>query len=953
MLVLLVTSMLVLSVKILPVKADFTRVHALDFPSTDSINVTSEYSSSGYFIQNLPLNNTFGVNTSHDGEDPINVYGILDYIEGSENVSFSNVTDSSGAYLSEPVDMGNLSLNATLQVSAVYSDNTTLNESLPLKVISTPSWLKSILNGDHLITVENQTRGQWDNTYEIDVEKELDLSSIFTIPINLPTFAGGGNYTFLPSIEFGFSFYSNGTCQISSSGIGQSVPMQFGVVSVTAHINVTVAGTISLEDDSITWVSASFSLDIGASASMNVPIVGYTFDLPVLGNVTIGLSAAVTFNADFGATIVLAPTQNNSEELISGIGIMIQSITARIEFGAGIAITAGCAVASITGEGDIEVYVYLDSSLYAKTPRYVSAIIVNGTVSIDYHVLFWSGTIWEETGTLYNYTASNQTAPIQTNFNVTARYYNTSDYEEFTWTNGSLTGNAIHDVYPLTRISATSSGDTSYILYTDDNLSMSVQSGLCWTGLEFNSSQRTLKSLSSPPISDEIFFSPAVISLPNGSLLAMWGSTPFSEVNNAVNNATGPVGISTVIPQYSCFDTDTQSWGPIENLGQSGVTTSYLLSANSTGCYALVLQGDSLLSTNQSLVEYDLENDSELLSTDATNASNIVSFDCASSLAVVQMFNGSYELLNLSSSQLIDLPSMEGCQVNIVQLATDFTDSVGVLYSNATLHIFSIYNVSSGIFSFSMNVSNSTSSLTLTQLKYGYQLVTADSSGITSYLIEDQSVEQNAFYPMENITSMGSTNTEKGILVYTTENYGNSSYPLLNLTLTSIIHDVAATSVASPETVVGQGFSANINVTAANHGDLTETLNITVYANTTSIASQNVTLLTGRSTIVSFTWNTTGFAYGNYTISAYAWPVPGEINTADNNFTGGTVEVTIPGDINGDGTVNILDAIQLSNAFLATPGSSNWNPNADINGDGIVNILDAIIQSNNFLQQIP
>jgi hypothetical protein len=56
----------------------------------------------------------------------------------------------------------------------------------------------------------------------------------------------------------------------------------------------------------------------------------------------------------------------------------------------------------------------------------------------------------------------------------------------------------------------------------------------------------------------------------------------------------------------------------------------------------------------------------------------------------------------------------------------------------------------------------------------------------------------------------------------------------------------------------------------------------------------------------------------------------------------------ILGDVNGDGTVNILDAIQLSNAFLSTPSSSNWNPNADLNGDGVVNILDAIILSNQF-----
>ncbi|MGA3192149.1 MAG: PQQ-binding-like beta-propeller repeat protein [Candidatus Bathyarchaeia archaeon] len=161
-------------------------------------------------------------------------------------------------------------------------------------------------------------------------------------------------------------------------------------------------------------------------------------------------------------------------------------------------------------------------------------------------------------------------------------------------------------------------------------------------------------------------------------------------------------------------------------------------------------------------------------------------------------------------------------------------------------------------------------------------------------------------------------------------------------------YDVAVTNVAPSKTVVGQGFSATINVTVADQGDFTETFNVTAFANATIIGSENVTLPGGSSTTVTFTWNTTGFAYGNYTISAYAWPVPGETNTADNNLTGGTVEVTIPGDVDGNGRVNILDAILVSNAFLATPSSSNWNPNADINGDGVVNILDSIIQSNNW-----
>ncbi|MGD0495334.1 MAG: PQQ-binding-like beta-propeller repeat protein [Candidatus Bathyarchaeia archaeon] len=129
------------------------------------------------------------------------------------------------------------------------------------------------------------------------------------------------------------------------------------------------------------------------------------------------------------------------------------------------------------------------------------------------------------------------------------------------------------------------------------------------------------------------------------------------------------------------------------------------------------------------------------------------------------------------------------------------------------------------------------------------------------------------------------------------------------------VHDVAVTNVASSKTVVYQGYSVTINVTVANQGSYTETFNVTTYANATIIGSENVTLPAGSSTTVTFTWDTTGFAYGNYTLSAYAWPVLGEISIADNNFIGGTVKVTILGDINGDGTVDIYDAIIQSGHF--------------------------------------
>jgi len=66
------------------------------------------------------------------------------------------------------------------------------------------------------------------------------------------------------------------------------------------------------------------------------------------------------------------------------------------------------------------------------------------------------------------------------------------------------------------------------------------------------------------------------------------------------------------------------------------------------------------------------------------------------------------------------------------------------------------------------------------------------------------------------------------------------------------------------------------------------------------------------------------------------------------------------GDLNGDGHVNILDAVLAANYFGWNSSNPNWNANvsstypnflpsmADLNGDGVINILDLIILAQNF-----
>ena len=132
-------------------------------------------------------------------------------------------------------------------------------------------------------------------------------------------------------------------------------------------------------------------------------------------------------------------------------------------------------------------------------------------------------------------------------------------------------------------------------------------------------------------------------------------------------------------------------------------------------------------------------------------------------------------------------------------------------------------------------------------------------------------------------------------------------------------YDIAVTNVTPLKTVVGQGYITNINVTIVNLGDFTEILNVTLYANTTEIETKEITLQSGASTTVIFTWNTGGFAKGTYTVWASALPVHGELQLEGNTYTNGIVKVTIAGDIDSS-RVDVSDlGILGSNWFKTSP----------------------------------
>jgi parallel beta-helix repeat protein len=175
----------------------------------------------------------------------------------------------------------------------------------------------------------------------------------------------------------------------------------------------------------------------------------------------------------------------------------------------------------------------------------------------------------------------------------------------------------------------------------------------------------------------------------------------------------------------------------------------------------------------------------------------------------------------------------------------------------------------------------------------------------------------------------------------------------LSIFVVMLSPNIATTNITISKTVVGQGYFQTINVSIENQGGYAETFNVTAYANVTVIQTKTITLSSGNSTTITFTWNTTGFAYGNYTISAIADTVLGETDTTDNNSTDGWVTVTILGDVNGDFKCEGKDIAIIAKAYGSLIGQPAYVPNADINNDGKIDGKDIAVAAKYYGTRYP
>jgi len=167
------------------------------------------------------------------------------------------------------------------------------------------------------------------------------------------------------------------------------------------------------------------------------------------------------------------------------------------------------------------------------------------------------------------------------------------------------------------------------------------------------------------------------------------------------------------------------------------------------------------------------------------------------------------------------------------------------------------------------------------------------------------------------------------------------------------VHDVAVTNLTScyGSTVIAQNRTYSVNITVTNEGTTPETFTLSLFWNTTNfINSTSVSLAIGETKGVQLDWNTTGYQrYANYTLSAVATPVPGEVDIADNTYVDPrTMVMTYPGDIDNNKKVDIKDIAAIAKLYGVDWPYPKYDPNMDITCNGKIDIKDIALAAKNY-----
>jgi PKD repeat protein len=319
-----------------------------------------------------------------------------------------------------------------------------------------------------------------------------------------------------------------------------------------------------------------------------------------------------------------------------------------------------------------------------------------------------------------------------------------------------------------------------------------------------------------------------------------------------------------------------------------------------------------------------------------------------------------------------------GTVVTVNSTSVTFVQLPYTLYAeNGSSVTYSYGNVSTatpGVTFVLLNVTGPSSPIIVTgpvTVTGNYTLVTAPAPPMASFVYSPQQPYVNMTIAFNATTSIPGYNAS---IVQYGWDFGDGSQKVTNTTpLTTHVYITANNYTVILNVTDSQGLwsttSETLNVAPPNPqanftwSPLALSVNETVIFDAT--ASKPGWNGTAYTSIVNYTWDfgDGNVISGNYSTIAHTYATYGNFTVTltvidDNEQTGNiTKTVTVHpfvliGDLNGDGTVDILDAIIFGNSFGKSVGDPDFNPKADLNGDGTINILDAIILAIHFGQHL-
>ena len=166
--------------------------------------------------------------------------------------------------------------------------------------------------------------------------------------------------------------------------------------------------------------------------------------------------------------------------------------------------------------------------------------------------------------------------------------------------------------------------------------------------------------------------------------------------------------------------------------------------------------------------------------------------------------------------------------------------------------------------------------------------------------------------------------------------------------ITLDIQDINVTNLTS------HALEQQINVTVKNVGTgLAEAVVVQLYYDGNLVGEEwhdhmriAFNLSSGNPTTLTFHWDEVNHPNASRFL-AYAIPLDYEWHTANNRYP------RIPGDVDGNGMVNMLDLYRIALHYGSTPGHPRWDPNCDVDGNNMINMLDLYVTAINFGKTFP